>query len=477
MTTTLQPNRTPLPPAASPVEPEFVARYRSQGRRRATTRDGLTVATWMLVAVSVAFFLADGGAGRFGTLANYLTSLGFVSGLVATTLTAVSLVLAARVPLIDRTIGHDQAVALHARLGQWVFSGLVLHAVLLIMGYAATDGVGLVAEVVGLWGTRDFVLAVVGLALMAAVAVSSVVAARRRLPYEVWHVIHLLSYAAVLVSLPHQFTLGTLFNDGIGLAYWAALWTVVLGCLLTFRIFLPLFQSLDHRLVVSSVTQESPGVVSVVMTGRRLAELDIHAGQFLNWRFLGCGLWWHQHPFSLSAAPAGDTLRITFKDAGAGTRALLRVRPGTRVLFEGPYGLFSDAARTSPDVVLVGIGLGLAPVRAVLESTVFLPGHGTVIVRASSVDAVPLLDEIERLCLLKGARLVVLTGPRAVDANGAARWVPRGHEAVDLASLVPGIAYCDVYVCGPQEAADLVIAEAIASGVDPAQVHNERFAW
>ena len=55
--------------------------------------------------------------------------------------------------------------------------------------------------------------------------------------------------------------------------------------------------------------------------------------------------WWASHPFSLSAAPDGRSLRITAKALGDFSARMADIRPGTRVVAEGPFGVFTEAAR------------------------------------------------------------------------------------------------------------------------------------
>lgn len=438
-------------------------------------RDLLFVAGYAIASVAVAIFLADGGLRRFGSLGGALTGIGIVSGLLATVAVALMLFLAARVPLIDRAMGQDKAITLHARLGRIAFLGLLAHAGFLLLGYAVNDGLGPVAEFAQLWRTRDFVLAVLGLALLALVAVSSIVAARRMLPYGVWHVIHLVTYAAVLVSLPHQFSMGGLFADGPAFWFWAGLFALAAFCLVNYRMLHPLITSFTHRLVVSRVVHEAPDTVSIELTGRRLQELGAHGGQYLHWRFLAPRLWHTQHPFSLSAEPGDSTLRITVRALGRGTSRLLRkVRPGIPVLVEGPYGIFTQSARTRDHLVAVGIGIGITPIRALLESAP--PGRITVILRGRTQDDLPLAHEIDELCRARGARLIVLLGRRDERVES---WLPREYARAGwhLSHLVPDLGQADVFVCGPQDAVDLVIAEARAAGVGEDQIHNERFSW
>ncbi len=465
-------------PADSITPPDDTRRYRRRTTARNLRAGSLTVIGWASVAAAVALYLAYGGMYQFDTLPHALQALGIIAGLVATDLMCLMLLLAARIPYVDRAFGHDHAVALHSRLGTWVLYGLGLHAWLLVSAYAALEGLSIVTEFVSLWTGFDFVIAVVALALLGVVAVTSIVAVKRRFGYEVWHAIHLATYVAVGLSIPHQFSMSGLFAEGNWQRwYWIGLYGVTAFALLAFRILLPLFSTVEHGLVVTRVVREAHDVVSIEMTGRNLPGLNVEAGQFLHWRFLAPGLWWHQHPFSVSAAPTADRLRITVRNLGKGSAALMAVKPGTRVMIEGPYGIFSDQVRTIEALTLVGIGIGIAPIRAVLEATTVVPGKATVILRASRTEELYLVREIDALCRAKGARLITLVGPRAVRRNGTSSWVPQSHAGLTLADLVPHLAESDVYVCGPQAASDLVIDDALAAGVPAAAIHNERFSW
>ena len=434
---------------------------------------GLMVAGWATMVMSVALFLADGGVARFSTIGGGLVAVGILAGLTATNALLLMLLLAARVPFIDRSLGQPQATSLHSKLGDWVVYGLGLHAIFLILGYSLMDNFSVISEAVYLWSESDFILAVLGLGLLLVVVVSSIVAARRRLPYEVWHAIHLVSYAAVGVSIPHMFSMSGLLGQGSWQrTYWIAILVVTGAALAGFRFLAPLFASLRHQVRVVSVQSAGPDAFSIELSGRRLDRLGARSGQYLHWRFLGKGLWSHQHPFSLSASPRSDKLRITVRALGKGTAALASVRPGTRVFIEGPYGNFTDTTRTSGAIALVGAGIGIAPIRALLEDATFAPGQATVILRASRPDELYLLDEIERLCHRRGATLKILTGHRHED-----RWVPADQAELTLEELVPDLAGADLYVCGPSGFTRSVVAEAEASGVPARRIHLEDFAW
>src|SRR5207302_5298172 len=114
--------------------------------------------------------------------------------------------------------------------------------------------------------------------------------------------------------------------------YWRALYVATLALILGFRVLAPLAKSLRHGLRVVDVVEESEGVVSVRIAGRHLDRLGARAGQFFLWRFLDRKRWWASHPFSLSAAPDGRSLRITVKALGDFSAQLGELKLCTRVI-------------------------------------------------------------------------------------------------------------------------------------------------
>ena len=457
------------------MPPARLARdYDRQGRANRARVRVVLAAGWAVLAMPVVMFLAEDGFGRFANLGEAVNALGIIAGLLATSALLAMLLLSARVPVIERALGQPRATSLHSTLGDAVVLGLVGHALAVLGGYAIMDGMSIVDEFVLMWGEDvDLVLAVAGIVLLGVVVVSSIAAARRRLPYEAWHAIHLASYVAVGLAVPHMFSMSGLLAEGSWQrTYWIVLLVATGAALLVFRFLRPLQLSLRHRLRVASVTPAGPGTYHVEFTGRALDRLGVRAGQYLHWRFLAPGLWWHQHPFSVSAVPAQGRLRITVRELGAGTVALRQVRPGTPVAIEGPYGRFTDAARTRSTVTLVGAGAGIAPLRAILEETGFEPGAATVVLRGSTPEDLVLADEMAELCRRRGAHLIELVGHRAGD-----RWVPADRPGLTLAELVPDVARGDLYVCGPDGFTASVVADAAAAGVPSSRVHTEAFSY
>ena len=439
--------------------------------------DLLVTLLWASGAAAAAIFLAAGGAALFNSPAAVVTNVGIIAGLVGSDFILVMLVLAARVPVIDRTIGHDRAVAVHRSLGKPALYLLLAHGALLLIGYGMSSGFNPIAEIGPMLALPDMPIAFIGMALFIAVVVTSLVAVRRKFNYEGWHLVHLLSYVAVAFALPHQFSVGGILANGtVQRVYWIALYVIAFGAILSYRFIEPVVSSLRHRITVAGVTEVSPGVKSIHLHGRRLRSLGTAGGQFFIWRFWTGSTWWHSHPISLSAMPTDSTARITVRDLGAGSSRISAVPAGTRVSIEGPYGLFTDVARTAPRLAIVAAGIGVTPVRALLEHARFAPGEATVLLRAGSAAETFLWDEIGDICAAKGATLYTMVGRRARVGAG---WMPEAdaRRGVTLASVFPNLAESDLYLCGPTNWLELVEEGARAAGMPAHRIHSERFDW
>jgi len=424
-----------------------------------------TVALWTVLVVNVLIvevLFFTGGPSK-----NTLIAIAKFVALHAALLMMLQLVLVARQPWLDRWIGMDRLTSWHRWVGFTLFWAVVLHATLILVGYARLSGISVPAQIdtfVGIFPTLMGMLAVCAILVAVGMSVRFV---RRRLPYEVWHAVHLVLYVAVTLALVHQFYEGSTFRaNAVTTAYWWILWGLAIALLLYGRVVTPLVRNARHRLRVVAVVPESDTVTSVYVTGRDLAKLDARAGQFMVWRFLGGGRWWWRaNPFSISATPDGETLRLTAKAVGGTSAALRHLPVGTRVFVEGPYGAFTSRHRTRESTLLVAGGVGITPIRALLGE---LTGPVTVLYRVRDAADAVLLGELEEYVRTRGVRLHLLTGR---TGPGNEPFAPANLEA-----LVPDVRDRDVFVCGPPAMTSAVVASLRRLGVPRNQIHAERFA-
>jgi predicted ferric reductase len=422
---------------------------------------------WAVVAVNVlivetVFLTAEPAK-------NPILGLGKWLGLHLALTMVLQLVLIARLPWLDRRIGMDRLTSWHRITGFAIFWLVLLHPTFILLGYANEYNSTPLTEFNNLKSQTPIILGLSAAGIVLLAAGLSVRAARRKLSYETWHAVHLLLYAAIVAALIHQlFEVSTFTSSPLAAAYWWALWVFALGSLLIGRVVVPLWRNARHQYRVAAVVPESDDVVSVYVTGRNLEKLPARAGQFMIWRFPGYGRWWEANPFSLSAAPDGRTLRLTAKAVGATSARLRKVPVGTRVFAEGPYGAFTALSRTRESMLLIAGGVGITPIRALLEEAT---GPATVLYRAHRPEDAVLWGELRNLAQSRGAQLHLLTGRTGAGTPPNTPFAPD-----NLIALVPDIRDRDVYVCGPAAMTDAVLRSLRELKVPAAQVHSERFS-
>ncbi|MEV6504539.1 ferric reductase-like transmembrane domain-containing protein [Streptomyces sp. NPDC051642] len=500
-------------------------------RGRFTLADPLGALAILSVVAVVALWVMNQGGPLSLTSDRGTGSLGLLAGLLASDLMILQVVLLARIPWVERSWGHDLLTRRHRLIGFASFWLMTAHVTLFAVERSIREPTAIPDALLRLFITDSWMLfATVGTALLIMVVVTSIRAARRRLRYESWHLLHLYSYAGIAATFPHTFTDGADFHETWTRVYWWCLYGFAFAATLLYRVALPTWRSLYHRLRVESVVTEAPGTVSITFKGHRLDRMRTASGQFFVWRFLDGPGWSRGNPYTLSAAPTPDRLRITIKSAGDGSERAARLTPGTRALIEGPYGTLTARHRTQPGMLFMAAGIGITPMRALLEDAPYAPGEATLIYRYGEDEHAVFADELRTIAMHRGVELILLPGSRRADTSwqaagsahldGSSRltagsahladnaWQPTGsaHRASTsrqtagpaplantpgqtndrahldddvqvLKYLVPDIAHRDIYVCGPPTWITAVRKAARGAGAHRDSVHTEEFAW
>ena len=434
---------------------------------------GTDWAAWLL-GIGLGFTLAlqlttmrkSDVTGAYATIA----SISRLSALTGTYFAIIGIFLVARIPWVERGVGHDRLVTWHRKLGPWSLYLIGAHVLFIILSFAGQDGVRLYVELWRMLKNFEWMwFALLGFVLMVMAGVTSYKKARAKMSYETWWILHIYTYGAIAASFMHQVINGQMFiNHPLNRLYWTLLYVFMAFSVIWWRIGIPLVRSLRHNLRVDKVVVEGPGIVSVIMRGRKLHKLAAEGGQFFSWRFLTKGHFLMSHPYSLSAAPTEHFLRVTVKDLGDHSRSLAFINPGTRVFVEGPYGAFTAGRSTRPHVVMIGGGVGITPIRALMDE--FKDGvELDVLYRVSREEDLVLKEELDYLVSNSNGsmRVYYLVGSRKQHPMDAAA----------LERLVPWVADSDIYICGPGALVETVKRAAADLGVPKNRFHDEAFAF
>ncbi len=466
-------------------ESSVVVRARTRSRRRLWRAVGLAL-VWLFVlgnAAAIVWIWVHGGqqSGDLSTesTTSIVLSAARITGLLGGYLALIEVALLARLGFLERLVGFDRLTIWHRWNGHACLYLILAHTFLSIWAYQLLDNGFIIGDgsKVSYWGETarliwgdvlpGMITATVGTGLLVLVVLTSVAIARRRMSYELWYAVHITAYAGIALGWFHQIPTG---NDLIHITpaewYWRSLYIATL-VLIVWRVLVPLINVLRHRMRVSEVVAEGPGVVSFRIVGRRFDKLRVRPGQFFIWRFLSKGFWWAPLPFSLSAAPNGESLRITAKALGDHTGRMGLIQPGTRVVAEGPFGVFTDSSRTREKVLLVAGGIGITPVRALIEE---MEGDVVVLYRVVAGEDLVFTDELDRLTDSRRIAVHYVVGDHTT---------PEGRELLSpkhLKELVPDVAEREVYLCGPNAFIDVLRSELRRAGVPRRHLHVERFA-
>jgi predicted ferric reductase len=450
---------------------DLTARIRSRRIRRGI---GLTViwAIFLANAAIITWLWARGdGNLNLQPTEDLVNSIGRLTGMLGAYLALVEIVLLARLPFLERLVGFDRLTVWHRWNGHLCLWLILAHVGFQVWGYAMIDFPPksfldefwfLLSEPI----LPGMVTATIGTALIVIVTWTSIVVVRRHLPYELWYAVHFTAYAGIALGYFHQIPTGSLVFGPVSKVYWNALYAATL-VVIAWRVAVPFWNAFWHRMRVVDVVQEGPGVVSLRIHGRRLDRINVEAGQFFIWRFLSRRFWWAPLPFSLSEAPKGESLRITAKNLGDHSARMDRIKPGTRVVAEGPFGVFTDAFRTREKVLLVAGGIGITPVRALVE---VMEGDVIVLYRVVSDEDLVFASELDELASTRGITVLPVIGDHRT---------PEGRELLSpahLRELVPDVVEREVYLCGPPAMTEVLEGELRRAGVPRKHLHIERFA-
>ncbi|GAA0455101.1 oxidoreductase [Paractinoplanes deccanensis] len=421
------------------------------------------------LATSVALWVFDTQPGAVNDTPTLMLAAGRITGLIGGYLLFIQLLMMSRVSWLEDWVGARDLLRWHRWLGTSLVVLVLAHIVFIVYGYALTGETGVVDQGWTIITTfPEMISATVATGILVLISLISIRAARAKLPYELWHLIHLAGYLVLLLGYGHQVATGADLSGRFASVFWPGLGALVISALVWGRLIEPLWLNARHRFEVAEVVGEASGTFSIYIGGKNLEKLPAQAGQFMRWRFLTRNGWWQSHPFSLSAAPNSQWLRLTVTAVGGHTSRLATMKPGTPIWAEGPFGVFTAQRRTRRRALLIAGGSGIAPIRALLED---MPPDTIVIYRASRPDELVFRGELEDLAERRDAWVRYIVGSRN-DPGPKRLFTPNG-----LLGLVPDVSRRDVYLCGPPGLVEAAVTTLRELDVPDSQLHLDPFEF
>ena len=184
-------------------------------------------------------------------------------------------------------------------------------------------------------------------------------------------------------------------------------------------------------------------------------------GQFLMVSIPHCG----EAPISFSSSPRANAgeIHLSVRRAGKLTSAMHRLAEGALVALRGPYGrFFPMSALEGKNLIFVAGGIGLAPLRSVINSCLSDPkGYGTVTILYGSrtPSDIAFREDLARWATMPGVSCLLTVDTPEPGWEGSVGVVPK---LLDQVACKP--AASKALVCGPPLMIKFTLAALSAMG-------------
>jgi predicted ferric reductase len=406
------------------------------------------------------------------TAASLFIALGRLLGLVSMLLILVQLILVGRIRIVEREYGFDNLNRLHRRLGKVIISILIFHPIFLTIGYALNSHVSLLSQFILFLTTWDDVLkAAIGMVLLLSVVLISLQIVRRKLRYDTWYLTHLLVYVSIFFFFDHQ-TKTADVSSGWAFRYWYFINFFVFGLVLLYRFLRPLYLFSKHKFYLEKLVPETHDVTSLYISGKNMEKFRFESGQFAHLTFLTSNIkdWVTHHPFSFSQAPDGKHVRFSIKNSGDFTAKIGNMKPGTKIIIDGPFGVFTERRAKRDKYLFIAGGIGITPLYSLIQSLskkhkdlvlLYSNKHEKDIVFKKELESMP----VKVIHILS-------------RENFQTGHFISGHIDGDLIkNSVPDYKDREIYICGPNAMMLTLINNLESVGTAQNQIHYERFAY
>jgi len=400
---------------------------------------------------------------RWSGRAAVLGSLSAITALTGTALFSVSVVLSARLRVLERSgAGLDRQLRWHHRLGGVSFALLSAHPVLLAWRSASRSWDQAAAWWRPAWGDRPLLAGQAALVVLAAgLAVTVFVPVR----HQVFVVVQRALGVALVLGAAHALTVGGSTGTYGPLRWYVGLVLAAGLVAFAYHSVAGRFTAPRRRYTVSAVRDLGGSITEVRLCPSGPA-LQFTPGQFAYLRLPHSPVGGEAHPFSMASPPGDPELRFTVKSLGDYTGRLGEVAPGIAAVVEGPYGRFSHRLVPGRRQVWIAGGIGIAPFLSMAGSLEDGDGYDVTLLYGYRDDGPPaVLDELGRLAA-RGTGLEVVPVDEHRDGLIDVAFVRRHQPCLDEAEYL---------LCGPPPMLHALRAQLHDAGVPAHRIHDEAF--
>ena len=401
-------------------------------------------------------------------------------GIVALAGMSVQFVTSGRFEAVSGQLGIDKIMGFHKIAAWWLLLGVLAHPLLYVLPTWAADPDLARVRLEFYLTDPSYRSGVAALGALVLLVLTSALRDRLPLPYEAWRATHVvLALVAVIGGLHHAIAVGRFSAEGMVAGFWWVLGAGIAAVMATLYGW-RWWHLHRHPWRLQAVTPRADRMWELdIQPAPGTPPLPYHAGQFVWMTDRGRRFPLLDHPFSIADSPARKGLSLLIKEAGDYTSQIGQLPEGCTIGIDGPYGEFTLEAHDPAAVLLIGGGVGIAPLMGILRDMA-ARGDRRPVRLAYAVgqpENFACIDELRTIAEQGGLdlKLWLLTedGPTEPDmAQG--RLTPERLRAM-LAGLDP--AQTKAMICGPGPMVVAVSDALLDLGMPMANVVYERFDY
>lgn len=279
-------------------------------------------------------------------------------------LLSINFILTTRLRILEKLFGGlDKVYLFHKKVGKYAYFFVVCHFSLIFI--SALPEWSLVKHYFLTPGNPYFFGVVASLIFDAVILFTLVI----KIPYHIWKLVHQSMGLVLVIAIIHMLNAGTDVKTN-GILQFALVLVSSLGLLAyIYKVFLYKYLAAKQLYIIDSVKIINDVTEIVLKSDKPLS--TIYPGQFVFISVLKHpSITSEPHPFTVSAASDGISVRISAKQSGDWTKTLSQLKPGNQVMVYGPYGQFAErylTAKSNSRQVWIAGGIGVTPFISLLQ--------------------------------------------------------------------------------------------------------------
>lgn len=434
--------------------------------------DGKKLIGWSIVlglslipALYLMFFLNTFPG--FSSIQAAMTSLGKMLGLFGMILFSITFLMNTRIKPIENIFGGlDKELKHHHIMGTIAFVTIMIHPMALLASYIAMSFSKTFVFLFS-YGALAVWIGIIGLFMMELFLLFTFLI---NLKYEKWKFVHRLLGVAFIFASIHVLLITSDTKTSLFLRIYMIIFILVGLASFVYRTIFWRKLVKQHDYIITEIKKLDNSITELTLSPKNEKEhISFIPGQFAFLSIESKLTSIEQHPFTISSSPSEKVLRFSIKNLGDYTSEISKLKKGTKVKIEGPYGRFCFAQAKYKSQIWIAGGIGITPFLSQARSMKYEEHYDDV----AAVDFYYSVKEESEAIFQKELE--------GIEMHNNFKVIPfisskQGYLTAEVIAKQSKTKSRDIFICGPPPMMFSLKKQFIKMGIPKSRIHLEEFA-